>query len=67
MTTIAEVLDSFPEKQSAALWSVHSSLESLLPLAEQDMSWGMPTFRCEGIIVTSLHGISEPQQSLPRF
>lgn len=56
MTTIAEVLDSFPEKQSAALWNVHHTLEALLPHSEQDMSWGMPTFRCEGIIVTSLLG-----------
>ncbi|MGA1453057.1 MAG: DUF1801 domain-containing protein [Pontimonas sp.] len=65
MTTIAEVLDSFPEKQSAALWSVHHTLEALLPHSEQDMSWGMPTFRCEGIIVTSLLGFQNHNSLFP--
>lgn len=65
MTTIAEVLNSFPEKQSAALWSVHTTLASLLPRAEQDMSWGMPTFRCEGIIVTSLLGFQNHNSLFP--
>ena len=65
MTTIAEVLNSFPEKQSAALWSVHTTLASLLPRAEQDMSWGMPTFRCEGIIVMSLLGFQNHNSLFP--
>ena len=65
MTSIAEVLNSFPEKQSRALWSVHHTLEALLPSSEQDMSWGMPTFRCEGMIVTSLLGFQNHNSLFP--
>ena len=54
MTTIEGVLNSFPDKQSRTLWSVYDTLLALLPRSEQDMSWGRPTVRCEGIIVTSL-------------
>ena len=65
MSTIAEVLNSFPEKQSQTLWKVHHTLEALLPLSEQDMSWGMPTFRCEGIIVVSLLGFQNHNSFFP--
>jgi len=65
VTTIADVLNSFPEKQSRALWNVHHTLETLLPSSEQDMSWGMPTFRCEGMIVTSLLGFQNHNSLFP--
>ena len=65
MSTIAEVLDSFPEKQSRTLWAVHHTLETLLPSSEQDMSWGMPTFRCEGMIITSLLGFQNHNSLFP--
>ena len=65
MTTIDEVLNSFPEKQSRALWSVFNTLRSLLPTSKPDMSWGMPTFRCEGIIVTSLLGFQNHNSLFP--
>ena len=65
VTTIDDVLNSFPGKQSAALWSVHTTLRTLLPLAEEDMSWGMPTFRCEGIIITSLLGFQNHNSLFP--
>lgn len=65
MSTIAEVLDSFPDKQSRALWSVYQTLETLLPSSQQDMSWGMPTFRCEGMIVTSLLGFQNHNSLFP--
>lgn len=65
MTTIADVLDSFPEKQSRALWSVFHTLETLLPSSQQDMSWGMPTFRCEGVIITSLLGFTKHNSLFP--
>ena len=65
MNTIAEVLNSFPEQQSRTLWSVHHTLETLLPSSEQDMSWGMPTFRCEGMIVTSLLGFKNHNSLFP--
>ena len=65
MTSIAEVLNSFPERQSRALWSVYHTLEALLPSSEQDMSWGMPTFRCEGMIVTSLLGFQNHNSLFP--
>jgi len=65
VTTIDELLTSFPERQSQTLWSVYNTLHSLLPTSEQDMSWGMPTFRCEGIIVTSLLGFQNHNSLFP--
>lgn len=65
MTEIDDVLGSFPEKQSQALRRVHHTLETLLPTSEQDMSWGMPTFRCEGIIITSLLGFQNHNSLFP--
>ena len=65
MTTIEGVLNSFPDKQSRTLWRVYDTLLALLPRSEQDMSWGMPTFRCEGIIVTSLLGFRNHNSLFP--
>jgi len=68
-TSVAEevkaLLNSFPAKQSETLWSVHGTLSELLPSATVDMSWGMPTFRCEGIIVTSLLGFANHNSLFP--
>ena len=65
MTTIADVFNSFPPRQSAALWKVHEVLQTLLPTSEEDLSWGMPTFRCEGIIITSVFGFQNHNSLFP--
>ena len=65
MSAIDDVLNSFPETQSAALWSTLRTLRKLLPQAQEDISWGMPTLRCEGIIVTSLMGFHNHNSLFP--
>lgn len=65
MGEIDDLLNSFPHQQSRALWSVHDTLKTLLPQATVDMSWGMPTFRCEGIIITSLLGFAHHNSLFP--
>ena len=62
---ISEALAVFPDKQRAALESVRSTLESLLPDARWDLSWGMPTLRIDGIIVTSLLGFTNHNSLFP--
>lgn len=65
MKEIEERLASFPPAQSAALTTIRSTLRSLLPAATEDMSWGMPTFRSEGIIVLSFLGFTEHNSLFP--
>ena len=65
MSAIDDVLNSFPETQSAALWSTLRTLRKLLPQAQEDISWGMPTLRCEGIIITSLMGFHNHNSLFP--
>lgn len=65
MGEVDDLLNSFPERQSRALWDVHNTLQELLPQATIDMSWGMPTFRCEGIIITSLLGFAHHNSLFP--
>lgn len=65
MGEVDDLLNSFPESQSRALWGVHNTLQELLPQATIDMSWGMPTFRCEGIIITSLLGFTHHNSLFP--
>lgn len=62
---VAGVFDSFPGKQSRTLWSVYNTLGELLPASTVDLSWGMPTFRCEGIIITSLLGFANHNSLFP--
>jgi len=66
MTEIDDALNGFDPAQSRALLEVRRRLQTLLPAATQDMSWGMPTFRIEGILVVSLMGFTPPQQPVPR-
>jgi uncharacterized protein YdhG (YjbR/CyaY superfamily) len=65
MTTVDSIIESFPEKQAAALAAVRSQLHDLLPTAVEDLSWGMPTLRVEGIIVLSFLGFSHHNSLFP--
>jgi uncharacterized protein YdhG (YjbR/CyaY superfamily) len=65
MTTVDSIIESFPEKQAAALAEVRSTLHELLPTAIEDLSWGMPTLRVEGIIVVSFLGFSHHNSLFP--
>lgn len=56
MTDAEKVFSSFPDSQAAALRNTYATLHALLPRAVEDLSWGMPTLRCEGIVVVSLLG-----------
>jgi uncharacterized protein YdhG (YjbR/CyaY superfamily) len=65
MTTVDSIIESFPEKQAAALAAVRSGLHDLLPTAIEDLSWGMPTLRVEGIIVMSFLGFRQHNSLFP--
>jgi uncharacterized protein YdhG (YjbR/CyaY superfamily) len=65
MTTVDSIIESFPDKQAAALAAVRSRLHELLPTAVEDLSWGMPTLRVEGIIVMSFLGFSHHNSLFP--
>jgi uncharacterized protein YdhG (YjbR/CyaY superfamily) len=65
MTTVDSIIESFPEKQAAALAAVRSQLHELLPTAIEDLSWGMPTLRVQGIIVMSFLGFSHHNSLFP--
>lgn len=65
MTTVDSIIESFPDKQAAALAAVRSGLHELLPTAVEDLSWGMPTLRVEGIIVMSFLGFSHHNSLFP--
>jgi uncharacterized protein YdhG (YjbR/CyaY superfamily) len=65
MTEIDDFLNTFPEKQAQALLAVRNTLRTLLPSASEDMSWGMPTFRIDTVIVTSLCGFQKHNSLFP--
>ncbi|MCF8549784.1 MAG: DUF1801 domain-containing protein [Pontimonas sp.] len=65
MTTVESIIESFPEKQAAALAAVRSQLHDLLPTAIEDLTWGMPTLRVEGIIAVSFLGFSHHNSLFP--
>ena len=65
MSTVDSIIGSFPAKQAAALSAVRAHLHDLLPTAVEDLSWGMPTLRIEGIIVLSFLGFSHHNSLFP--
>lgn len=65
MSTVESIIESFPAKQAAALSAVRAHLHDLLPTAVEDLSWGMPTLRVEGIIVLSFLGFSHHNSLFP--
>lgn len=65
MSDAEKVFSGFPDSQAAALRATYGTLTSLLPHATEDMSWGMPTLRCEGIIIVSLLGFREHNSLFP--
>lgn len=62
---ISDALKVFPDAQRRCLESVRETLRSLLPHATEDLSWGMPTFRIDGIIVTSYLGFTHHNSLFP--
>lgn len=59
------IFDSFPPAQARALGQVMAHLRSLMPTATEDLSWGMPTFRVEGIVVVSVLGFTHHNSVFP--
>ena len=49
--TVEGYLDGLPENQSNALRALQQQIKTLLPLAEETISYGMPAFKQNGIIV----------------
>jgi uncharacterized protein YdhG (YjbR/CyaY superfamily) len=65
LTHSKDAFASFPEEQATALGSVFDTLAELLPASTQDLTWGMPTFRCEGIVLVSLWGFQRHNSLFP--
>lgn len=64
-TAIDTAVAKFPPKQRAALLAVRDSLVTLLPSATQEISWGMPTMKIEGIGMMSFSGFSKHNSLFP--
>jgi uncharacterized protein YdhG (YjbR/CyaY superfamily) len=65
VSTIESMIESFPAAQAKALGGVRAHLRALLPSATEDLSWGMPTFRIEGVIVVSYLGFTHHNSLFP--
>lgn len=65
MTTSDSIVESFPPAQARALGEVLAHLRSVMPTATEDLSWGMPTFRVEGIVVVSVLGFTHHNSVFP--
>lgn len=65
MSDAESVFSGFPDPQATALRTTYATLLSLLPHATEDLSWGMPTLRCEGMIVVSLLGFRDHNSLFP--
>lgn len=55
----------FPPPQRAALLAMRDTLVALLPSATQEIAWGMPTFKIEGIGVASFFGFTAHNSLFP--
>lgn len=65
MDEIESAIASFGDDQARALRDVRSRLRTLLPHATEDLSWGMPSFRCEGILMVSYTGFAHHNSLFP--
>lgn len=62
---ILRVIEQFEPAQARVLKQVRNTLLNLLPDAVEDLSWGMPTVRIDGDIVTSYLGFTEHNSFFP--
>lgn len=62
---ILRVINQFEPAQASVLQQVRDVLLTLLPDAVEDLSWGMPTVRIDGEIVTSYLGFTEHNSFFP--
>ena len=65
MDDIDSIIAAFPDAQADALRDVRTRLKSLLPHATEDLSWGMPSLRCHGILVVSYLGFAHHNSLFP--
>lgn len=65
MDDIDCAIASFPDVQAGALRDVRTRLNTLLPHATEDLSWGMPSLRCHGILVVSYSGFAQHNSLFP--
>ena len=54
--TVDEYLDAAPEPQQSTLRAIRSTLRSILPDAEEGMSYGVPAFKVDGTAVAGFKG-----------
>jgi len=64
-SAIDEAVSAFPAPQRAALLETRDRLMALLPSATQEIAWGMPTLKIEGIGVASFFGFTHHNSLFP--
>jgi uncharacterized protein YdhG (YjbR/CyaY superfamily) len=64
-TAIDAAVAKFAAPQRAALLAVRDTLVTLLPSATQEISWGMPTLKIEGIGLVSYSGFAKHNSLFP--
>lgn len=64
-TAIEAAVAKFPAPQRAALLATRDRLMALLPTATQEISWGMPTIKIDGIGVASFFGFKAHNSLFP--
>ena len=58
-------LEAFPDRQSAALRATRDLIATALPGAEQVLSYGMPTFKIDGVAVVGIEGFAAHNSLFP--
>jgi len=62
---ITEHFNSFPKVQSKTLQTVRSAISSLLPGAQEELKYGIPTWTVEGIGVIGIDGFKKHNSVFP--
>lgn len=65
MTAVDDHLRGFPSAQRRVLAAIRSSVQRLLPGAEEVIAWGMPSYRIDGDLVLSFTGFREHNSLFP--
>lgn len=65
MSDTEKIFSTFSDAQARTLRETYASLLSLLPQSTEDLSWGIPTLRCGGIVAVSLMGFRNHNSLFP--
>ncbi len=57
--TIDEYLDNLTDEKRRALQKLRKTIRSIIPKAEECISYGLPAFRLDGAVVAGFHATSK--------